>query len=167
MSVHISGTLNTLTSDCHRINNLHAFQFWKTCGIVNKYSFPGTIIAAYFQMKQKLLHFQHSDAHCFKFCNIKCIYPMWMSCRKRARPNLQKVNPHHKRRKTCYMSTDLLKHGFRVTVSWQWQKVSEFSTLSFHAGVVGDRLSGNCVLPPGLTDYLRNFVPELLQELSL
>ena len=53
------------------------------------------------------------------------------------------------------MSIDLLKHGFRVTASWQWQKMFEVSTLCFHAGLVGDRLLGHYVLPPVLTDYPR------------
>lgn len=63
---------------------------------------------------------------------------MWISCRKNARSNLQKVNPQHNRRNTVYMNTDILKHDFRVTASWQWQKMSKDSTLSFHAGAAGD-----------------------------
>jgi len=65
------------------------------------------------------------------------------------------------------MNIGLLKHGFRVTASWQPQIMSEVPTLCFHAGVVWDGLPGHYVLPPGLTDYLRIFVPELLQDVSL
>jgi hypothetical protein len=45
-------------------------------------------------------------------------------------------------------------------------------TLSFHAGTAGDRLKGTYFLPVYLTgavylDFLRNFLPELLQDVDM
>jgi hypothetical protein len=46
------------------------------------------------------------------------------------------------------------------------------SPLSFHAGTAGDRLVGPYCLPTRLTgalchDFLRNFLPELMQDVDL
>jgi hypothetical protein len=46
------------------------------------------------------------------------------------------------------------------------------STLHFHAGIAGDRLLGPYFLPPHLTgalyhNFLRNVLPELLQDVGL
>jgi hypothetical protein len=70
------------------------------------------------------------------------------------------------------MNTGLPTHGFRVTDPCCSKKNLKVTNLSLHAGTAGDRLLGSCFLPPRLTgavyhDFLRNFIPELLQDVDL
>ena len=70
------------------------------------------------------------------------------------------------------MNKGLLKHGFRVTASWQPRKMLKACTFSFHAGIAGDRLLEPYFLPPHLAgavynDFLRIALPELLQNVHL
>jgi hypothetical protein len=61
-------------------------------------------------------------------------------------------------------------YGFRITDSSRLKMI--VYTLSFHACTAGDRLKGTSFLPVYLTgavyrDFLRNFLPELLQDVDM
>ena len=62
--------------------------------------------------------------------------------KKNAGPNQRKVNPNRNVTKKYYTNTSLLQHGFRVPASWGLKKIFKVSTLSFHAGMAGERLLG-------------------------
>ena len=69
------------------------------------------------------------------------------------------------------MNVGLLKHGCPGTASWRL-KMCKVSTLSFHAGIAGDRLRGPYFLPLHLTeavyqDFQRDVLPELLGDVDL
>jgi len=66
----------------------------------------------------------------------------------------------------------ILKHAFRVTAFRRLKKMLHESTLSFCAGIAGDRLLGPYFLPPRPSaavyhDFLRNVFPELLQYVHM
>jgi len=70
------------------------------------------------------------------------------------------------------MNIDFLKHGFRVAVSWRLKKTLKMSTLIFQVDIAEDRLLGPYSLPSRLSgtvyhDYLRNVLPELLQDVYI
>jgi len=90
--------------------------------------------------------------------NKKCpVQPTELECTPQYKKNL--------------MNVGLLKHGCPVTASWRL-KMCKVSTLSFHAGIAGDRLRGPYFLPPHLTeavyqDFPRDVLPELLGDVDL
>jgi len=67
------------------------------------------------------------------------------------------------------MNVGLLKHGCPVKASRRLKKLCKVSTLSFHAGIAGDRLRGTYFLLLHLTealyqDFLRDVLLELLGD---
>jgi hypothetical protein len=86
-------------------------------------------------------------------------------------PTELECTPQYKKKET-HMNVGLLKHGWPVTASWRLKNMCKVSTLSFHAGIAGDRLRGPYFLPPHLTeavyqDFLRDVLPELLGDMDL
>jgi len=74
-------------------------------------------------------------------------------------------------KKKSHMNIGLLKHGCPITAFWRL-KTCKVSTLSFHAGIAGDRLRGPYFIAPHLTeavyqDFQRDFLPELLGDVDL
>jgi hypothetical protein len=75
---------------------------------------------------------------------------------------------HHNKEKIYTVNIGLLKHAFRVTAFRRIKKMLYVSTLSFRAGIAGDRLLGPYFLSPRPSeavyhDFLGNVLPELLQ----
>jgi len=75
-------------------------------------------------------------------------------------------------KKKYYLNIGLLKHGFLVTASRMLKEMCEVSTSSFHTGTAEGRLMEPYLFPELVTgivylDFLRNILPELLQDVHL
>jgi hypothetical protein len=98
----------------------------------------------------------------------------WLIVFGRLKYNVQLncASNQHNRRKEYYISIGSVRYGFQVTVSWLLWNLFEVSSLSFHAGIAGDRLLGPYFLPQRLIgavyhDGLRNVFPDLFEGVDL